>query len=180
MVRGSELFAALAACDAEGLGLRLDVDEGDGFVRRQEATTAAMIVSPLDLLATIAEQIAASGLRTPMPVERAGVVRYYPFAVQSEQGATLRLPAGSIVLTGTPEGVAMQAPSIPGVVARGLLHLRGPIEQFRREELARAAEGAPGGYLAPGDRVRASVDGLGTQIIRIAESGSPIPRDACE
>jgi len=28
--------------------------------------------------------------------------------------------------------------------------------------------------------VRASIDGLGTQIFSIAEAGTPIPRDLCE
>ncbi len=179
LVRGRELFAALAACGAEGLGLGLEVDEGAGFQTRQDATTAAMILDPSALLARIADEVTERGARSPMPVRRAGGVRHYPLAVEGADG-TLRLPAGSVVLTGTPGGVALQAPSPMAVLARGLLRLRGPFEQFRREELARAAAGAPGGYLAPGDRVRARIDGLGAQIVRIAEPGTPLPRDPCE
>jgi len=180
MVRGSELFGALERCNEDGLGIHLEVDEGEGFVERQSSTTAAMIVKPLALLAKTAAQIDASGLRTEMPVERAEGTRFYPFAVQADETVAPILPAGSIVVTGTPDGVALQAPSVPGVLVRGLLHLRGPFEQFRQEELARAAEGAPGGYLVEGDVVRASIDALGSQMFRIAEAGSPIPHDLCE
>lgn len=180
MVRGSELFGALERCNEDGLRIRLEVDEGEGFVERQGSTTAAMIVKPFALLARIKAQIEESGLRTPMPVERAEGTRFYPFAVQTGEDAAPSLPAGSIIVTGTPDGVALQVPSVPGLLARGLLRLRGPLEQLRQEELARAAEGAPGGYLAAGDVVRASIDGLGTQTFRIAEAGSPIPHDSCE
>ncbi len=179
LVRGSELFAALAACGEKGLGLRLDVDEGEaeGFQTRQDATTADMITGPRVLLERIAEEVEREGVRTPMPVRRADGPRHYPLAVESGDG--LRLPAGSVILTGTPEGVALRAPSPFGVVLRGLLHGRGPFEQFRREELERAAAGGPGGYLQPGDRVRAHIDGLGTQIVHIAEPRAAPRPDPC-
>jgi 2-keto-4-pentenoate hydratase/2-oxohepta-3-ene-1,7-dioic acid hydratase in catechol pathway len=176
MVRGRELFAALAACGADGLGLRLSVDEGDGFGPRQDARTDRMILDPLELLARLAQEVGEVGIVSPMSVLRDGRPRQYPLAIDA---AGPRLPAGSLILTGTPEGVALQAPSPLAVTARGLLRLRGPFEQFRREELARAASGEPGGYLAPGDRVRASIDGLGTQIVRIAAPGSSLHGDPC-
>ena len=93
-----------------------------------------------------------------MPVVRNGETRHYPLAVDP---AAPRLPAGSLVLTGTPAGVALATPEPLGLVARGALRLRGPFEQFRQDELARAAAREPGGYLAPGDRVRARIAGLG-------------------
>jgi len=179
LVRGTELFSALDACGADGLGLRLEVDEGAGFAVRQDATTAAMILDPRAFLARIGEEVSRAGARTPMPLRRMEPWRYYPLAVPGEDGR-LRLPAGSIVLTGTPEGVALRAPSPLGVIARGLVHLRGPLEQARQEELARAAAGLPGGYLEPGDRVRARIDGLGAQVFDIAEPGSPRAPGPCE
>jgi 2-keto-4-pentenoate hydratase/2-oxohepta-3-ene-1,7-dioic acid hydratase in catechol pathway len=179
VVRGAELFAALEACGGEGLSLRLEVDEGAGFRVRQEASTAAMILDPLALLARIGEEIASAGVRTPMPLRSRDPWRYYPMAIVAEDGAPT-LPAGSVVLTGTPEGVSLQAPSPLGVTWRGLLRFRGPLEQARQEELARAAAGAPGGYLAAGDRVRARIDGLGAQVFAIDEPGSPLPPDPCE
>jgi 2-keto-4-pentenoate hydratase/2-oxohepta-3-ene-1,7-dioic acid hydratase in catechol pathway len=178
LIPGSELFAALAACGEAGLGLRLEVDEGDGFRTRQNATTAAMILEPHALLARIAQQVTREGVRSPMPVRRDDGIRHYPLAVEGEDGE-LRLPAGSVVLTGTPEGVALQAPGPINVMARGLLHLRGPFEQFRREELARASRGEPGGYLEPGDRVRASIDGLGAQIFPIGTPDTAPGPDPC-
>jgi 2-keto-4-pentenoate hydratase/2-oxohepta-3-ene-1,7-dioic acid hydratase in catechol pathway len=179
LVRGTELFAAQRACGADGLGLRLEVDEGQGFGVRQDATTAAMILEPPAFLARIGEEVARDGPRTPMPLRRVDPWRYYPMAVAGERGR-LGLPAGSLVLTGTPEGVALQAPSPLGVIARGLVRFRGPFEQARQEELARAAAGGAGGYLEPGDRVRARIDGLGAQVFEIARPGSPPAPDPCE
>jgi len=180
MVRGRELFEALERCGADGLGIRLSVDEGRGFEPRQDATTAKMIVGPHALLEQIAKQIETHGLRTEMPAERAEGVRYYPFAVEQRATGRAVLPAGSIVVTGTPEGIAMETPDLVPLLFRGLLRLRGPSEQFRVDELARAARDQPGSYLAPGDRVRASIDGLGTQELRIRPAGSPVQRDPCE
>jgi hypothetical protein len=39
--------------------------------------------------------------------------------------------------------------------------------------------GGPGGYLEAGDRVRARIDGLGTQIVRIGAAGAPPAPDPC-
>ncbi len=175
LVRGRELFAAVAACGGRGLPIRLEVDAGEGFELRQDASTELWLLDPVALLARVAEQVRAGGLRSEMPVVRNGETRHYPFAVDP---AAPRLPAGSIVLTGTPEGVALATPDPVGLVARGALRLRGPFEQFRQEELARAAAREPGGYLAPGDRVRARIAGLGTQLVRIAAPGAPQP-DPC-
>jgi 2-keto-4-pentenoate hydratase/2-oxohepta-3-ene-1,7-dioic acid hydratase in catechol pathway len=174
LVRGSELFAALAACGAEGLGIRLAVDEGDGFVERQASSTARMILDPLALLERIAAEVEAHGARSAMPFSRDGETRHYPLAVGD--GAP-RLPAGSLVLTGTPDGVALQAPAPLPLVLRGLLRLRGPFAQFAAEERERARRGEPGGYLAPGDVVEARIDGLGAQRFRIADD--PTPPDPC-
>ena len=59
------------------------------------------------------------------------------------------------------------------------MNLRSPFEQFRQEQLERAAAGEPGGYLDPGDRVRAQIDGLGAQIFRIATPAAVGPLDPC-
>jgi len=167
LVRGSELFAALGVCGAEGLGIALEVDSGEGFRTRQDASTARMILDPPALLHRIAEQVEREGLRTEMPLRWKGRTRHYPFAVDPDAP---RIPAGSVVLMGTPEGVALQAPEPLPLLGRGLLRLRGPFTQFLLEEQARAATGESG-YLEPGDRVRARIDGLGTQIIRVTAGG---------
>ena len=176
MVRGSELFAALAACGAQGLGLELAVDEGRGFAPRQAASTERMILDVRAFLARIGEEVRRSGLRSPMPFERSGETRYYPLAQDAEAP---RLPAGSLVLTGTPDGVALRVPNRAALTLRALLRLRSPFEQLVREERARAAAGGPGGYLEPGDRVRARIDGLGAQLVRIAAPGETLARNPC-
>jgi hypothetical protein len=110
-------------------------------------------------------------------MRRDGGEHFYPLAVGDP---ALRLPAGSIVVTGTPEGVVIGqvAPSPLALVFRGLLHLRSPFEQFVAEEKERATA-ARGNYLQPGDRVRARIDGLGTQEFAIGPAGAPQPEDPC-
>lgn len=175
LVRGRELFAALDACGADGLGLRLAVDAGAGFETRQDSTTALMLVDLTGLLERLADEVRRHGLRTAMPFERDGETRFHPIAVDE---TAPRLPAGSVVLTGTPAGVALGTPDPLGLVLRGAVRLRGPFEQFRREQLARAEAREPGGYLAPGDRVRASIDGLGTQQLTVT-GPEAAPDDPC-
>jgi 2-keto-4-pentenoate hydratase/2-oxohepta-3-ene-1,7-dioic acid hydratase in catechol pathway len=179
MVRGDRLFAALAECGAPGLSIGLEVDEGGGFVARQNATTDHMIVRPYALIRKIAEQITEHGLRTHMPMEEEGDTRYYPFAVQTDPATRPRLPAGTIVLTGTPEGVAFRAPEIAPLLFRGLARLRSPTEQLRLDEIERAKSGEPRGYLSDGDQVRAHIDGLGTQTFTIRAAGVPVQHDPC-
>jgi 2-keto-4-pentenoate hydratase/2-oxohepta-3-ene-1,7-dioic acid hydratase in catechol pathway len=175
LVRGTDLLRALDSCGGRGLPIRLEVDDGEGFVSRQDANTEQMLLDPLELITRVGEEVRTSGARTAMPVLRGSETRYYPLAVDE---TAPRLPAGSVLLTGTPEGVALATPDPLGLVARGALRLRGPFEQFRQEELARAAAREPGGYLAPGNRMRARIAGLGTQIVRIAEAGAA-PADPC-
>jgi 2-keto-4-pentenoate hydratase/2-oxohepta-3-ene-1,7-dioic acid hydratase in catechol pathway len=178
MVRGSDLFRALSDCAATGLTLTLEVDEGAGFELRQNESSSQMDLKPLSLLAAIADYVAAKGVRSEMSVERARGEQYFPMAFSDEAGPTLR--AGTVVLTGTPAGVAMQAPeSVVGLVFRGLSHLRGPLSQFRAEQLEIASAKALGGYLKPGDRVRASISGLGSQLLRVAAPGARSPLNPC-
>jgi 2-keto-4-pentenoate hydratase/2-oxohepta-3-ene-1,7-dioic acid hydratase in catechol pathway len=173
LVRGTELFAALEACGADGLGLRLSI--GDETQPRQEATTARMILQPHELVGRIGSWITEHGRRTPMPFVRGQDERFYPLAVGEEAP---KLTAGSIVQTGTPEGVALHAPSPLGVTLRGLLRLRGPFAQFLDEEKARVAAGGTR-YLAPGDVVRARIDGLGSQLFEIGEAGGSADPHPC-
>jgi 2-keto-4-pentenoate hydratase/2-oxohepta-3-ene-1,7-dioic acid hydratase in catechol pathway len=178
MIRGTELWQALERCGADGLGLRLFVD--DEREPRQEASTRRMILQPAALVARIGTWIDEHGRRSNMPFHRPGEEpRFYPLAVPDDAA---RLTAGSIVQTGTPEGVALNAPSPLGVTLRGALRLRSPFAQFLAEEKARAATGGTR-YLAPGSVVRAGIDGLGVQRIPIGEAGgraAPHPCDAGE
>ena len=177
MIRGSELAPALESCGANGMHLRLFVD--DEVEPRQDANTQQMILSPPELVARIGTWIEEHGLRSSMPFVRGadGQEGFYPLAVPDPSP---RLTAGSIVQTGTPEGVAMSAPSPLGVTLRGALRLRSPFEQFLVEEKERAAEGNTR-YLTPGSVVSARIDGLGAQRFEIGEAGgrsAPHPCDA--
>jgi 2-keto-4-pentenoate hydratase/2-oxohepta-3-ene-1,7-dioic acid hydratase in catechol pathway len=176
MVRGKDLFDAVEACGADGLGLQLSVDSGDGPELRQSATTARMITQPYALIGYLSAWIEANGLRTPMPFERDGALRFYPLAVG--EGKPL-LTEGSVIQTGTPEGVALNAPDgVLGLTLRGLVRLRSPFGQFLVEERERVAEGGTR-YLSPGDQVLARIDGLGAQVLEIGEPGAPPERVAC-
>jgi 2-keto-4-pentenoate hydratase/2-oxohepta-3-ene-1,7-dioic acid hydratase in catechol pathway len=176
MVRGSELFAALEVCGGEGLGLELWVDEESE--PRQRATTERMILQPEALIARIGSWIETQGRRTDMPFRRPGdaAPRFYPFAIPEEAP---RLPAGSIIQTGTPEGIALQVDSILGVAMRGLLRLRSPQAQLVIEQKERLAAGGSR-YLVPGSVVRARIDGLGEQRFAIAAAGTVPPRHPCD
>jgi 2-keto-4-pentenoate hydratase/2-oxohepta-3-ene-1,7-dioic acid hydratase in catechol pathway len=174
MVRGTELFEAVDACGGQGLGLRLHVD--DEVEARQEASTAQMIIQPDALIAYVGTWVEEHGRRSSMHFDRtSGTTRFYPLAVGEDAPI---LTAGSIVQTGTPEGVALNAPSPLGVTFRGMLRLRGPFTQFLVEEKARVAAGGTR-YLAPGQVVRARIDGLGEQVFEIGEGGGHAPPDAC-
>ena len=176
MVLGSELFAAVERCRAEGLGMKLWVDEE--VEPRQDATTELMILKPWELVGRIGDWIEEHGRRTPMPFVRPGETepRFYPFAVPEEAP---RLPAGSIIQTGTPEGVALHAPSPLGVTLRGALRFRSPFAQFLVEEKERVAAGGTK-YLGPGSVVRARIDGLGQQRFEIGAAGGRAAPHPCD
>ena len=80
-----------------------------------------------------------------------------------------------MIQTGTPEGVALNAPSPLGVTLRGLIRLRGPFSQFLVEEKARVAEGGTR-FLAPGQTVHARIDAPGWVLLSgMAAAAGPEP-----
>lgn len=87
--------------------------------------------------------------------------RRWPVSVA--RGGRRLLPAGSLLLTGTPGGTAIRAPSVADKVSLLLSsarHLRRPSEHYRRHlEHHRHAFG----FLSPGDRVSGWITGLGRQ-----------------
>jgi 2-keto-4-pentenoate hydratase/2-oxohepta-3-ene-1,7-dioic acid hydratase in catechol pathway len=80
------------------------------------------------------------------------------------------LPAGSIVLTGTPDGVALKPPTTiaqkVSLVLRGLLRGRKPSAQFVAEQ---TRDRASLGYLKPGDRFDQWIQHLGRQRWAVGE-----------
>jgi 2-keto-4-pentenoate hydratase/2-oxohepta-3-ene-1,7-dioic acid hydratase in catechol pathway len=87
--------------------------------------------------------------------------RRWPISV--ERGGRRILPAGSVLLTGTPGGTAIRSPNLAdqmSLVLRSLRYLRWPSEDYRRHlEVHRHAFG----FLSPGDRVSGWITGLGRQ-----------------
>ncbi|MDJ0852170.1 MAG: fumarylacetoacetate hydrolase family protein [Myxococcota bacterium] len=176
MIRGSELFEAMEDCGSEGLRLRLWVDVETE--PRQSASSELMILPPAELVARIGTWIEERGRRSSMPFLRPGETepRFYPLAVPQDSP---RLTAGSIVQTGTPEGVALNAPSPLGVTLRGAIRLRSPFQQFLVEEKERVAAGGTK-YLAPGSVVRARISGLGAQRFPIGAAGGRAAPHPCD
>lgn len=92
--------------------------------------------------------------------------RRWPVTVA--RGGRRILPAGSLLLTGTPGGTAIRSPDGPeqlALVLRSLRYLRWPSEDYRRhlEEHRHAF-----GFLSPGDRVSGWITGLGRQEWRVS------------
>ncbi len=87
--------------------------------------------------------------------------RRWPISVA--RGGRRILPAGSLLLTGTPGGTAIRAPGLRdklSLLARSVRFLRWPSEDYRRHlhEHRHAF-----GFLSPGDRVSGWITGLGRQ-----------------
>jgi 2-keto-4-pentenoate hydratase/2-oxohepta-3-ene-1,7-dioic acid hydratase in catechol pathway len=86
-----------------------------------------------------------------------------PWPISVERDGRRIVPAGSLLLTGTPGGTAIRAPNLAdrmSLVLRSLRYLRWPSEDYRRHlEDHRHAFG----FLAPGDRVSGWITGLGRQ-----------------
>jgi 2-keto-4-pentenoate hydratase/2-oxohepta-3-ene-1,7-dioic acid hydratase in catechol pathway len=147
------------------LRMVLTVDEGmahegtDGSpVRRrqtlrQDARLEELTLGVGELLALLARQRnltmpGTDGRAWPVSIERAG---------------RRIVPAGSLLLTGTPGGTAIRAPGRIdrlSLLMRGLRYLRWPAEDYRRhlEEHRHSF-----GFLSPGDRVSGWITGLGRQ-----------------
>jgi 2-keto-4-pentenoate hydratase/2-oxohepta-3-ene-1,7-dioic acid hydratase in catechol pathway len=100
--------------------------------------------------------------------------RRWPISVA--RGGRRILPAGSLLLTGTPGGTAIRAPSRADqirLLLRSARYLRWPSEDYRRHlEDHRHAFG----FLSPGDRVTGWITGLGRQEWEVQRGGVEIDR----
>ncbi len=80
------------------------------------------------------------------------------------------IPAGSIILTGTPGGTAIREPGVFGKVAlfvRGGLSVDGARREFVKRSERRIGDS---GYLEPGDRVETWIEQLGRQRWTVVKS----------
>jgi 2-keto-4-pentenoate hydratase/2-oxohepta-3-ene-1,7-dioic acid hydratase in catechol pathway len=120
---------------------------------RQDSRLEDLTLGVRELLALLARRRALT-MRGPDG-------RAWPVSV--ERDGRRILPAGSLLLTGTPGGTAIRSPRASdkaALLVRSLRHLRRPSSSYRRHlEDHRHAFG----FLAPGDRVSGWITGLGRQ-----------------
>ncbi len=164
MVHGRELQVFSGDC-SRSLRLMLEVKENGRRSLRQHSETARMLDSPRELLIALGAHLDPRERRSiwsAMSIFRGEKEWFYPLAQRVAQGGRARtvLPRGSILVTGTPAGVAFYAPNRLRLIGRSLIHLRSPVEQFIRELKEHHAQA---GFLRDGDVVIASVEGLGVQ-----------------
>lgn len=138
----------------------LTVTEANGGRPGHGAHTLRQDARLEELSLGLAELLALLSRRRAM-VMRGADGRPWPISV--ERSGRRILPAGSLLLTGTPGGTAIRSPRAAEQVAlvlRGLRYLRWPSEGYRRhlEEHRHAF-----GFLSPGDRVSGWITGLGRQ-----------------
>ena len=177
MVHGEDLGLLALDCP-RSLGMRLSVREEGSVTLRQQAGTGDMLAGPREILETLAARVDAAapgGTRTEMSTTVEGRARYYPLALAA--GGRAVLPRGSIVLTGTPAGTALEAPEGRlSLLARALVRFQSPRTRFLEDQVvARDAEG----YLAESDVVVGSIEELGTQWWPVSWQPAPAEPDPC-
>ncbi len=124
---------------------------------RQHDQTTGIIRNPAQVLALLAEKLAANPALDAPDRQR----RRHPFALRV--GDRFLLPAGSLIFTGTPGGTSIRPPALPEklrLLLRAGFSMRRARALYVRDCRRRAAAL---GYLEPGDTVETSVSQLGTQ-----------------
>jgi len=128
--------------------------EGYALNIRQNDATTSMILGPLAIIYKIATDYDEARM-----LDREGIAR----GVASSTSRGPILPAGSIVLTGTPGGTAMRAPSKRDEIllfVSGWFSKKRAVGGFLRHCLTNRKEM---GYLSEGDVVESSIQQLGRQ-----------------
>lgn len=164
LVPARRLWPKTRSSGGEELVLQLDTIPGGANVPRQWGKTEKMILGLREILVEL-------GTRNEGTATLGKVV-----AMEDADGVRRRivpgnvLPAGSIVLTGTPEGTAIQEPNL-------LKKLKFFIEGgFSRDGAAREyvkeliAEAETAGYLQVGDTVDQAITGLGRQVWTVVDN----------
>jgi len=163
MIRGSNLPVQTSSGGSVDLALSLAVDEPATHrvaMGRQSSRSSLMIRGPREILEMIA-RIRNESVRLDADGNSRHIARF--------DGARVTLPAGSIVLTGTPEGTAIEAPTTFDQIrlfARSNLTLTDARRRFLEHCIENRLEM---GFLQPGDVVTASIDQLGTQRWQVVE-----------
>ena len=172
MIHGRHLQPRTATEGNQILDLTLTVEEAaqggrPARTRRlQSSDTGRMILGPWQIIRLLVSRH-QQGLRTCMR-DADGIPRY----TQTPAGI---IPAGSLILTGTPGGTAIQA---PGLLGKLDLFVRGGFSPTgARQQMIEDSEGDIQGsrYLEPGDLVETAISSLGQQQWRISKQTSLSP-----
>jgi 2-keto-4-pentenoate hydratase/2-oxohepta-3-ene-1,7-dioic acid hydratase in catechol pathway len=130
----------------------------------QDSATDRMILGPWQIVQTLAARY-QQGIRTCMR-DAGGEPRY----THTSEGI---IPAGSIILTGTPGGTAIREPGPLEkleLFLRGGLSVPGARQQLITDSEARLQDSR---YLEPGDQVETWITGLGRQRWSVATGAVP-------
>ena len=172
MIHGRYLQPRTSAEGDEMLNLTLTVREtaqGEQPARTrqlQSSDTDRMILGPWHIVRLLVSRH-RQGQRTCMR-DADGIRRY----TQTPKGI---IPAGSIILTGTPGGTAIQAPGLLGkldLFVRGGFSLAGARHQMIQDSEGHIQDSR---YLEPGDQVETSITLLGQQQWHIAKETTLSP-----
>jgi 2-keto-4-pentenoate hydratase/2-oxohepta-3-ene-1,7-dioic acid hydratase in catechol pathway len=165
MVHGRHLQPRTAAEGNVILELSVTVEEAAQGARPartrrlQSSDTGRMILGPWQIIRLLVSRH-QQGLRTCMR-DADGKPRY-------TQTAAGIIPAGSLVLTGTPGGTAIQAPGLLGkldLFVRGGFSPSGARRQMIEDSEEQLQDSR---YLEPGDQVETAITSLGQQQWRIS------------
>lgn len=160
MVHGKYLKPLVGNQGEHSLQLMLRVNEARSGERaaasaiRQRSTTDAMLRNPWKIIMGISASFQSGRITCMRDAEG------HPYFLHDAEGI---IPAGSIILTGTPGGTAIQRPGLlgrMGLFVRGGFSIDGAKKTFIRKLEQNIANTA---YLEPGDQVESSVQYLGRQ-----------------
>lgn len=163
MVHGRHLKLRTRSGGEEALRLWLRIDEAEPFpggTWRQDASSADIIRGPFEII-----RMAAEIYQRSIRPDAAGI----PRGIVQNSGGRMIIPAGSLVITGTPAGTAIEAPTD---MDRARLLVRASISTNRAKQLfARhcIANRKEMGFLHVGDTVETRIQYLGRQYWKVRE-----------
>ena len=158
MVHGRHLDLRSRTSGMETVDLLLRIEEKEPISRsqwRQHSSSSQMIRGPLEILRMAAETWMGGEEADP-----AGALR----GIGRRVDGRAVIPAGSLILTGTPGGTAIQSPTGMDrlrLIALGNLSMRGARAAFSAHCVRNRREM---GFLSVGDRVETQIQYLGRQL----------------
>jgi 2-keto-4-pentenoate hydratase/2-oxohepta-3-ene-1,7-dioic acid hydratase in catechol pathway len=144
------------------LRIQTEVRGATGVRCAQQALTSDMQLAPSALLQELSRYLIHVDSIGREPVRLEGALRRFSLARRGPRG--FDLPAGSVVLTGTPPGTAFGATPKPAAPKKGFLGFGSSSGKGAADVLA---ERHVYGYLSAGDEVSISIQNLGRQELEV-------------